>query len=83
MATRVRVVGYVVQPRLMVDDGENLYDLNVEPAQVSAVQWPNVVELMAGAVADVASKLAGANAPESSALTVLHGRSDDDAAANG
>ncbi|MCA1571916.1 MAG: hypothetical protein LC798_16715 [Chloroflexi bacterium] len=47
---RLRVVGYTVQPQMMMDDGESLVPLPVAPVSVSAAEWPNVVELVAKAV---------------------------------
>jgi hypothetical protein len=47
---RLRIVGYLVQPQVMVDDGDNLTPLSVNPVNVSAADWPNVVELLADGV---------------------------------
>lgn len=47
---RLRPVAYVIQPQFMVDDGETLTPLPVQPLTVPVADWPNVVELVAGAV---------------------------------
>lgn len=39
MSARVRVVGWRVQPVVMVDDGENLTPVNVQPVEVPAREW--------------------------------------------
>lgn len=57
--SRLRVVGFVIAPQLMVDDGENLQPLQVEPLQVAAAQWPNVVDLMAGAIEELRQRVDG------------------------
>lgn len=39
VAPRVRVVGWSVQPVLMVDDGENLTPLKIEAQMIPAAKW--------------------------------------------
>jgi hypothetical protein len=39
MADRLRLVGWNIQPVLMVDDGENLTPIQVPPISISAGQW--------------------------------------------
>lgn len=40
---RVRLVGVTIIPRFVVDDGENLADLKVDPLNVTAADWPTFV----------------------------------------
>lgn len=47
---RLRLVAYVIQPQFMVDDGETLTPLPVQPLTIPAAEWPNVVATAAGAV---------------------------------
>lgn len=46
---RLRVVGFVVQPQFVVDDGDTLTPLPVGPVNVSAADWPNVLAVVAEA----------------------------------
>lgn len=39
MSSRLRVVGWNVQPVVMVDDGEDLTPLTVEHRMIPASQW--------------------------------------------
>lgn len=39
MSTRMRVVGWNVQPVVMADDGENLTPVQVGPQMIPASQW--------------------------------------------
>jgi hypothetical protein len=39
MTTRMRLVGWQVQPVVMADDGENLTPVNVNPVMVPASGW--------------------------------------------
>lgn len=41
--TRIRVVQYLVTPVVVVDDGENLTPLDVQPIQVPAARWEEFV----------------------------------------
>jgi hypothetical protein len=36
---KVRVVGWQVQPLLMLDDGEHLTALNAQPVTIPAAEW--------------------------------------------
>jgi hypothetical protein len=47
MTKRLRPVAFIVQPQFMVDDGENLTPLPVQPLTIGAADWPNVVEIVA------------------------------------
>jgi hypothetical protein len=40
MTTRVRLLKVIVQPVVVIDDGETLTELVGQPATVSAAQWP-------------------------------------------
>lgn len=44
MSKRVRVVQYVVHPVLVVDDGDNLDPLQVEPITVPAAGWAAFID---------------------------------------
>lgn len=50
MTKRLRVVSFQVMPVLMVDDGDQLEALPVQPVSVSAADWPNVHDLLADAI---------------------------------
>jgi hypothetical protein len=39
MSTRMRLVGWNVQPVLMIDDGDNLTPVNVQAIQITAANW--------------------------------------------
>jgi hypothetical protein len=51
MTTRLRFVGMTLVPQFMADDGDELVPLEVTPIAIRAADWPNVIELFAGAVA--------------------------------
>ena len=36
---RARIVKWMVQPVVMVDDGDNLHELNVEAVAIPAAEW--------------------------------------------
>jgi hypothetical protein len=59
MANRLRIVGFIVQPQVMVDDGEHLTPLEVQGAQVPASQWPQVVELLAPSLEQLRRQVEG------------------------
>lgn len=44
MTPRVRVVQYVVQAQVVVDDGETLTPAQVQPLTISAAEWPTFAE---------------------------------------
>jgi hypothetical protein len=64
---RLRPVAYLVQPQFMVDDGENLTPLSVDPVSVPAADWPNVVALMAQATEQLRLKVE--RSPETESIT--------------
>lgn len=41
---RIRVIQYVVQPTIVVDDGDTLEPLQIQPITVSAREWAQFVE---------------------------------------
>lgn len=57
--TRLRVVGYLVQPQIMADDGENLTPLPVQPVTIPAADWPNVLEAVAIGIAQLRQQVEG------------------------
>lgn len=59
MSPRLRPVSYVIQPQFMVDDGETLVPLPVQPLTISATDWPGVVEMVAGAVEQLRGQVEG------------------------
>lgn len=59
MRKRLRLVGVVLTPQFMVDDGDNIIPLSVDPITVPAAQWPNVVEGFAQAVAALREQVEG------------------------
>lgn len=38
--SRVRVLRFIVQPVLVIDDGEDLDPIDVQPIEVAARDWP-------------------------------------------
>lgn len=60
---RLRIIGYLVQPQIMADDGENLTPLPVQPLTILAADWPNVVALVAGVVEQFRQQVEGQPAP--------------------
>lgn len=59
MTARLRIVAYLVQPQLMADDGDSLTPLPVQPLAIPAVDWPNVVELVAAGIEQLRSQVEG------------------------
>lgn len=59
MSVRLRPVAYVIQPQFMVDDGEILTPLPVQPLTIPAADWPNVVAMVAGAVEQLRQQVEG------------------------
>lgn len=57
--TRLRLVGVTLTPHFMVDDGEDLTPLQVNPIDVSVKDWPNVVGLFADATAQLREQVEG------------------------
>lgn len=57
--TRLRVVGYIVQPQLMADDGETLTPLPVQPVTIPASEWPGVIEAVAGGIEQLRQQIEG------------------------
>lgn len=45
MKTDVRLLKVVVQPVFVVDDGENLHEVEVQPIKLTAQQWPSFSKL--------------------------------------
>lgn len=41
---RIRAIQFIVQPVLVVDDGESLVPLSVEPITIPAARWSEFVE---------------------------------------
>lgn len=56
---RLRIIGYLVQPQLMADDGENLTPLPVQPLTILAADWPGVVALVADGVEALRQQVEG------------------------
>lgn len=57
-AKRVRLLAVVIHPQFAVDDGEHLTLLEgVQPQAVHAVHWPNVLDLVAKATADLEARV--------------------------
>lgn len=63
--SRLRVIGFTVQPQFMVDDGENLTPLPVDPLNIPAAQWSDVLEIVASGVEQLRAQV------ESPPLTVV------------
>lgn len=66
---RLRAVAYVVQPQLMVDDGETLTSLPVQPLTIPASDWPHAVAMIAGAFEQLRQQVEGP--PPAPPLTAL------------
>lgn len=54
---KIRLVAVTLQPELVVDDGNNLIKLVVDPVTVSSQDWPTVVQILADAIASLETKL--------------------------
>lgn len=51
--TRLRLVAVEIVPQFVIDDGENLVPgPPVQPITVTSAEWPNVVEMIAKAIAE-------------------------------
>ncbi len=59
MTSRLRPVSYIIHPQFMVDDGDALTPLPVQPLTVPAADWSNVVSLMATAVEQLREQVEG------------------------
>lgn len=59
MSPRLRPVAFVIQPQFMVDDGDSLVPLPVQPLTISAADWPNVVAMVAVAVEQLREQVEG------------------------
>lgn len=57
--TRLRVVGYLIQPQLMADDGETLTPLPVQPVTIPAADWANVREVVAAGIEQLRQQVEG------------------------
>lgn len=56
---KVRLVKVIVQPILVVDDGENLSEQTVQPIHVPAAEWPTYPEKMEDELRRTESELNG------------------------
>ena len=54
---KIRLVAVTLQPELVVDDGNNLIKLVVDPVTVSSQDWPAVVQILAESIASLETKL--------------------------
>lgn len=63
MPKRLRCLAYIVQPQFVIDDGENLTPLPVDPINVLPADWPNVVEGVEQATAVLRAQVEEADAP--------------------
>lgn len=59
MSNRLRIVSYLVQPQVMLDDGETLIPLNINPVTIAAVEWPNVIEHLASGIEELRQQVEG------------------------
>jgi hypothetical protein len=54
---KVRVIGYVVTPQVVIDDGSDLTPVQVQPITVSAKEWlPWVAEGLPAALAELETR---------------------------
>ncbi len=53
MTNRLRVLQFVVQPVFVVDDGDNLTPIQVQPVTIPASDWPRVLDIIAEGVAQL------------------------------
>lgn len=60
---RLRIHGYLIQPKAFTDDGENLTELPVQPIFVPRSEWANVVEHMEQAEAQLRVRVEGSVVP--------------------
>lgn len=56
---RLRPVAYVVQPQYMIDDGEVLRPLPVQPVTILAADWASVLEIVGGAEGQLRQQVEG------------------------
>lgn len=56
---RLRIQGFMIQPKAFTDDGENLTELPVQAVFIPLADWPNVVEHMALAVDQLRAQVEG------------------------
>lgn len=59
MSKRLRLVSVLVQPQFMVDDGDSLEPLTVQPITVPASEWGNVLALVAAGVEQLREQVEG------------------------
>jgi len=72
VTARLRPVAFLVQPQFMLDDGDTLTPLQVQPVTISAADWPNVVALVAVAVEELRQQIE--EQPPAAATPVDNGR---------
>ncbi len=60
---RLRPISYIIQPQFVVDDGDSLTPVPVQPITVSAADWPSVVVLMAQATEQLRQQVEAPAAP--------------------
>ncbi len=56
---RLRPIGYIVQPQFVVDDGEELTTIQVQPLSIPVQDWPNVVGLVEEATDQLRQQVEG------------------------
>ncbi len=59
MNQRLRPVSFIVQPQFMVDDGEYLTPLPVQPLTIAAADWRNVVDIVGHVVEQIREQVEG------------------------
>lgn len=57
MTKRLRCVAVTLVPQFVVDDGDTLTPIQVEPIALTMDHWPNVVERFAAATAELQASL--------------------------
>lgn len=57
MSPRLRIAAVTVQVQLVADDGDTLTPVPVDPITISGADWPNVVPLVADAVARLQAQI--------------------------
>ena len=53
----VRLVAVSLQPHLVVDDGQVLHRLPVDAVIIEASQWPNVINILQEAIAELQTQI--------------------------
>lgn len=54
---RLRLLKVLIQPVLVVDDGEGLSEANTQPVEVAADDWPSYPDVLAARIVELEDEL--------------------------